>query len=119
MTEETSTRQLVKDLLTDIPYARDCDYILYEQYLSKIGIYAQFINVKKWLNWQKHGGYTKSGRFIACINVISRRRRDIQKKYPLLRGTKWYERHEKLQNETLIDLDYKPKTSPDASGMRP
>lgn len=119
MKGDKTLKEIIKDILILSIKSRDCDYQLYLQYLIKIN-YPVFTTIFDWAQIQKNGGYDENGKYIACISVVSRRRRELQKEFPELRGSKYYKRKEELQQQALIDAGYENKmTLLDDPGMRP
>ena len=120
MKGDKTLKDIIKDILIASDIAKDCDYTLYGAYLNIIGTDPWDYTIKWWLNVQKNGGYTAEGKYIACISVVSRRRRELQKEFPELRGAKYYKRKEELQQQALLDAGYvNQMTLPNDKGMTP
>jgi hypothetical protein len=102
-------KDIIKDILIASDNAKDCDYTLYNIYLNIIGVESWLYTLSWWLQVQKNGGYTVDNKYIACISVVSRRRRELQKEFPELQGTKYYKRQEQLQQQALLDTGYENK----------
>jgi len=110
-------KELIEDILRENVSARDCDYKLYSILLKKLDINTISTSLFRYLTWQANGGYTDTGKYIPCISVVSRRRREIQRSNPALMGTRRQARIAE-EDKVLEEYNYK-QAGPNAPGTTP
>lgn len=80
----------VKDILTKYPPTRDCNYKLYGNLLYVYFPELLSVSLHNYLNSMIRGEYPK-------IETVTRCSRQLQEKFPELRGKEWKERQKQVE----------------------